>query len=372
MTLPMLILYAIGALGPYLVRDLDIPVRWLGYVTTSTFAVAALLSLGAGPVTERLGARRALLLLFCSVALAYAAIVSTRSFAGIVAAAAICGIAQALSNPVTNLLIAQRVAPARKAFVVGLKQAGVQLGALFAGLVFPPLAAACGWRTTLVLSAIAALLVAAASTRIVAAGATRPPRPFALARPNGLLLRLMGIQGCAGVVLSAFVTFLPVFATHRGLPPAEAGALVALFGAMGIVSRLVLTPLGARLRDESILLAVLFAIAALAILLAVADGGATPARLWSGAALIGLSAVATNAVAMSMVVRDPSFGGAASASGLLSAGFFAGFAVGPTALGLLAGTRLGLAGAFALPGGAALLGAIASIVLRQARRAVAV
>ncbi|MGE8322294.1 MAG: MFS transporter, partial [Pseudomonas sp.] len=48
MALPMLVFYAIGALGPYLISDLQVPEHWLGYLTMSAFGLAALLSLGAG------------------------------------------------------------------------------------------------------------------------------------------------------------------------------------------------------------------------------------------------------------------------------------------------------------------------------------
>ena len=104
MTMPMLILYAIGALGPFLIRDLQIRPGLLGYVTMSTFGLAALMSPWAGPVVDRLGSRRALGLLFYAVAVAYALIVTIPGFAGVVAAVAVCGVAQALSNPVTNLI----------------------------------------------------------------------------------------------------------------------------------------------------------------------------------------------------------------------------------------------------------------------------
>lgn len=64
MTLPMLILYAISALGPFLIRDLRIEAGWLGYVSMSAFGLAAMLSLGAGPLVDRLGSRRGLRMLF--------------------------------------------------------------------------------------------------------------------------------------------------------------------------------------------------------------------------------------------------------------------------------------------------------------------
>lgn len=368
MTLPMLILYAIGALGPFLVRDLGIAPGWLGYLTMSTFGLAALLSLGAGPLVERLGSRRGLGVLFHSVALAYGLIVAAPGFAGVVAAVALCGVAQALSNPVTNLLIAQRVPPAQKAFVVGLKQAGVQLGALFAGLVLPALASQWGWRAALG-SLIPLALALGFSARLLA-----PPPPaaargaFTLPRPNALLRRLMAVQCCVGVTLSAFVTFLPVFATRQGVAATQAGLMVALFGAMGIASRVVLTPLGARLRDESVLLLGLLVLSAAAVGVTRLADPASHWTLWLGAAALGLTAVATNAIAMGMLLRSPVFGTPATASGLLSAAFFGGFAVGPPAFGMVANSAAGFDGAWLALVGVVLLGCLAALALIHARR----
>ncbi|MGE8358263.1 MAG: hypothetical protein ACN6N0_17915, partial [Microvirgula sp.] len=67
MALPMLLLYAVSALGPLLVRDLAIAPASLGYLTLSAFAVAAVLSLRAGVLLDRLGSRSALCLLFGAV-----------------------------------------------------------------------------------------------------------------------------------------------------------------------------------------------------------------------------------------------------------------------------------------------------------------
>ena len=72
----------------------------------------------------------------------------------------------------------------------------------------------------------------------------------------------MGVQFCVGVALSAFVTFLPTFAIQHGMPLSLAGTLIAAFGVMGMLSRIVLTPIGAKLKDESLLLLLLIALAA--------------------------------------------------------------------------------------------------------------
>ncbi|MEN9868706.1 MAG: hypothetical protein RL748_4296, partial [Pseudomonadota bacterium] len=140
MAMPMLVLYAMGALGPMLLPAWQIQAGQLGWISSTSFALAAVLSLWAGRVVAQLGARRSLIALFLALALAYALMISLHGFAGVVLALAVGSLAQALCNPATNLLIAQQVPAAHKARVVGLKQAGVQLAALFAGLVLPAMA----------------------------------------------------------------------------------------------------------------------------------------------------------------------------------------------------------------------------------------
>lgn len=145
----------------------------------------------------------------------------------------------------------------------------------------------------------------------------------------------MAIQCCVGMVLSSFVLFLPLHAVGLGLSATSAGGMVALFGAMGMLSRLVLTPLGARLAEEALLLAGLLLVSALSIALSLRADAGSPGLLWLAVAGVGLSAVATNALAMGMLVRDSRFGALAHASGRVSAAFFTGMALGPVCSGLL-------------------------------------
>lgn len=370
MALPMLIFYAIGTLGPFLVADLGVAPGWLGYLTMSAFGFAALLSLWAGPLVNRLGSRRALALLFLVATLAYGLIGVAPGFGGVVLAVAVCGIAQALSNPATNLLIAERVLPQKKAAVVGLKQAGVQVAALFAGLVLPGIAQQFGWRVALLLLVPLGLLLALGAPRIAPKAAAGKPARFGLARPSRVLALLMAIQLCAGVALSAYITFLGVFATRQGMSSVVAGSLVAVFGVMGILARVLLTPLGGRMRDESWLLLILLALAACAIGV---TAQATPERhwmLWAGTIGIGLTAVATNAIAMSMLLSDRAFGAPASSASMLSVGFFGGFALGPPSFGALSSGSWGFSGAWVALISVLALGCPLSLLLVRARRSV--
>ncbi|NER60401.1 MFS transporter [Pseudomonas sp. MAFF212428] len=336
MALPMLVFYAIGALGPYLVADLGVSENRLGYLTMSAFALAAFVSVWAGAIVDRLGGRRALGLLFGICALAYALAGLLPGFEGLVIALAICGAAQALANPATNLLIAENLPVAERAATVGVKQAGVQVSALLAGLLLPVIAQGLGWRAALVVFAPIALMLGWISMRhlpVLPQG--RSCLTLALHRPSTGLALLMAVQCCVAIALSSFVTYLGVYARTLGVPSVLAGTLVAVFGVMGILARVWLTPLAARMKDESVMLGVLCLLAALAVF---SLGHASPyfwGWLWVGSIGMGLTAVATNAVAMSMALRDRSFGAPAASASLLSVGFFGGFALGPPLLGWL-------------------------------------
>lgn len=329
MTLPMLILYATSTLGPLMSLDLHFEPELIGYLIMSSFGLAAVLSLCAGAIVDHVGTRAALLVLFYAIALAFALIATAETLDGLILAAAICGIAQALANPVTNQLIAQRIRPERKAHVVGLKQSGVQLAALFAGLVLPAIAFQYGWRTAFGIIAPVAVLFAIATLFFIPRQLIRINTGLIPPRPNSLLRRLMGTQFCVGIALSAFVTFLPTFATQQGMPLYRADILIAVFGIAGMLSRILLTPMGAKLKDESLLLSALIVIAAATVAITMHAGPHNHWRLWIGAAGMGLTAVGTNAIAMSMLIRDPAFGSVTMASGFVSFAFFSGFAIGP-------------------------------------------
>lgn len=369
MGMPMMIFYAIGVLGPQLVADLGIARERLGWLTASTFGLAAILSPWAGVVVQGLGTRSGLAALFLLVGASFGLMAVLPGFWGIVVALLFCGVAQALANPATNQAIAQIVPAGRKAAMVGLKQSGVQASALAAGLLLPALSGALGWRGALALWVPLAAAMACLTFRwLPAPGPLSAGRGFRLQRPNGWLAMLMAIQFCAGLALSAFITFVGVYAHQLGVSAGAIGAMVGGFGVMGMLSRLLLTPLGARLRDESVLLCLLFLLAILALLAMRQAAPDAHWPLWAGMLGMGATVVATNAIAMSMLLRDPRFGGAAVSAGVLSLGFFGGFAFGPPLFGGLLAGQGGFAGAWLLLTAALAAGALLCVGLYGLRR----
>ena len=93
MALPMLVLYANSALGPFMTRDLHLEPELLGYLVMSSFGLASVLSLWAGAFVDRVGSRYSLIVLFSAVALAFTLIATAGDFYALMVATAICGIA---------------------------------------------------------------------------------------------------------------------------------------------------------------------------------------------------------------------------------------------------------------------------------------
>lgn len=335
MGVSMLQLFLIGALGPRLVGEAGVSRTVIGLTTTAGFGVAALLSLTAGRWVDRLGARRCLVALLLLAALALALIGSASGAPTLLAAVALGGLPQALANPATNKVILAAVGPGRRGAVTGWKQSGVQLGAFAAGLPLAALAAWTGWRGAVWTAAVIAVLVACWAVRALppdsAVSAGPPPGDV----PRAGVGRLALFSFLLGCGIAAVNTYLALFGAERlGLGPVVAAWLVATLGVTGVAGRVGWSRRAGRLGRAEVLLAPLAAGACGAVLLFGAAPG-VPALVWVGAAAVGAFAVAANAVTMVSVIKraDPRSAGRDSA--LVSAGFFAGFAVGPPLFALL-------------------------------------
>jgi len=376
MALPMLVLYAVGALGPQLVTDLSVSRTELGVLPATGFAVAAVLSLWSGRIVDRVGSHSAGTILFLVVAMSFTAMTFANGFGLLAAAIALCGIAQALSNPVTNRIIAERIPAQTRGVVVGIKQSGVQLAALAAGLGLPSVAALWGWHAALAWVTPVALVCLIATVRL-------PHAPRALgtqnaghapAAPGRALSWLLGLQLCLGAGLAAVTTFVALYAHQDlGISDASAALVLAGFGISGIVSRVLWTAVAGHRDDPlglQLVLALCAAIAAGALWLSGQIPAAGPALVWAGTIGVGATAVAANAVSMLIVINDRRLGPVGHASALASCGFFAGFAASPPLAGLLADTA-GFGATWALVIAVFLLATACATVLQRLGHATA-
>ncbi|MGI5500226.1 MFS transporter [Lentzea sp. CA-135723] len=375
MTASMLPLFLLGALSPALVREFGIARPLLGVLVTAGFGVAVVLSLAIGPVVDALGPRRSITALFATSAVALTVFAVAPHYVVLVLAVALGGVPQALANPSTNKLIAASVEAARRPLLLGIKQSGVQLGAFVAGLPLAWLADSVDWRLAVGVAAGSAVVaalgclalpqdpapgersrlsadpvstarsplaadpVSTGRSPLAAHPAARPSSPAAdpasVRRPafatflqaSGLVWRLAGFSVLLGSGIAAVNTYVALYATEAlAFSPPVAAGLVAVLGVVGIAGRIVWSRVAGRE-----LLAGLSAAAVVAPLLLLTG---VPALAWVAMVVVGACAVAANAISMVLVVaasRGPELG---RNSALVSAGFFAGFAVGPPLFGL--------------------------------------
>ncbi|WP_405498045.1 MFS transporter [Streptomyces sp. NBC_00096] len=344
MAFSMLQLFLFGALGPRLVRELGVSPAALGWTTTVGFGTAAVLSPVGGRVVDRMGPRRSLVLLLSVSAVTLALIGAAPGPGFLLAAVALGGVPQALANPATNKAILAAVAPARRGPVTGMKQSGVQVGAFAAGLPLTALAGGIGWRgavwtaaATAALAALWALRALPADPADAAELASKAAAPRGSLVPRGSIAWLAVFSLFLGCGIASVNTYVALFGAQRlGMGPTAAGALVAVLGVAGIGGRVGWAKAARPGRAEWLPGGLAAGAVGAAALLAAAL--AVPALVWAGVVAVGVFAVSANAVSMVLVMQRSAPGRAGQDSALVAAGFFAGFAVGPSLFGPLAET----------------------------------
>src|SRR5699024_1871711 len=122
---------------PQIIETYDITEGQYGLIITIVFLIAGLSATVLGALSDRMPVRLQLTLVFGLMAVAFLVSISAPTYAALLAAAVIAAPAQAVSNPVTNRIIASEVPLARRGMWLRLKQPGGQYALLFCGLTAP-------------------------------------------------------------------------------------------------------------------------------------------------------------------------------------------------------------------------------------------
>ncbi|WP_439498304.1 MFS transporter [Bosea sp. (in: a-proteobacteria)] len=130
----------------------------VGYLASmNTLGSILFLALGA-PFLRRLGSVRALqaglLLGVFGVTLLLPPFSATAAMASL-----LIGLGYGPSSPAGNDVLHRTAPPQRRAMIFSIKQAGVPMGGIIAGLVLPPIAAAFGWRISLLVPGLFVLAI---------------------------------------------------------------------------------------------------------------------------------------------------------------------------------------------------------------------
>ncbi|UXN32307.1 MFS transporter [Glutamicibacter sp. M10] len=351
--------YGLSATSDLVIRDLGITESQFGLLATVCFGCAAIGNAAFGKFSDRQPDTRLMLIIFGAATLALGLAAVNAGYILLLVAAGVSGLAQSFPNGVTNRILVQRVPSEQRINWTGIKQSGVQVSQLIGSVGFPLLAAVIGWRgaslTGAVLAAVLAILAVRIlnSTPLLQAPESSPSKqsgpksetPIAQAAPSTryviYALTLFGFIN--GVGVQATNVYLALFAVRELHFSLIAGGLTAaVAGVVGVSARVGwgrMMSRGIAAPKLLLLLASLATCGAVSFLLSEQWHCAT--LLWVAVILHGASALGVSVVLMAALLRAVPANRLGSASGIVSAGQFGGFTVGPLAMGLLVGSAGG-------------------------------
>nr|WP_245162120.1 MFS transporter [Brevibacterium marinum] len=369
-----LLLYGLSAASDSIIVDLGISEAQFGLLATACFACAAIGNATLGRIADRQSDTSLMTLVFVLSTAALALVAIPASFWMLLIAAGISGIAQSFPNGITNRILLERVPVSKRIGWVGIKQSGVQVSQLTASLAFPLLAAAAGWRGAALAIAIVPLVLmvmtwqslrvtpvlpehlsppAGANESITAGSVDAEPNdsgehgaePIDAETPDssghpGMVWALAAFGLLNGIGVQATNVYMPLFAVRElGFSLVLGGLTAAVAGAIGVAARVGWARKmahGASGPRLLLLLALIATAGAVTFYIAGTSGWAW--LLWVAAALHGTSALGVSVVLMSALMRSIPATSMASASGMVTAGMFTGFALGPLGMGVLVGS----------------------------------
>lgn len=319
----------------------------IGVYTVFVFLFAAIGSLAAGGLIGRYGAVTMVRVgvLMSGVGAALAAIGHPAALA---ASAAVIGLGYGPMTPASSVALARWAPPERLGLVMSIKQTGVPLGYFATGVAMPVLAATVGWRTSFVLlaglAAVVALAMGPAASRLDERGRALGGG-FASARRSLVLLKRRPRLGRIAVASLIFAgvqvtvtSFLVVFLEdHIGLEKALAAWPLAVAGVTAVAGRIAWGWLAdshptARLLT---LLPIAMAVALLALLATDVEWGY--ARLTLLGLILGLTVLAWNGVMLIEAARQAPAGEIGVATSGVLALTFLGSTIFPQALAVTVG-----------------------------------
>jgi len=193
----------------------------LGLALTGFFLAAALASVPAGRLVDRLGARWGMTLGISATGASLLAIASSTGYATFTGALGLGGLGAAFVQPAANRFLLDTVTPGALGRAFAVKQSAIPAATLLAGLAVPTLALALGWRAPMIAGGALAGAVALLLWQVRRVEVTLPEE----ARRAGATAAAPVAPGAGGDGLSAA-------GTAQGMP-APALALLALTGAIG-------------------------------------------------------------------------------------------------------------------------------------------
>jgi predicted MFS family arabinose efflux permease len=242
---------------PQIQPDLRLSNFQVGMIASGLSLSWAVAGLTVGPLSDRLGSRKPILLaatvMFCACSFLSGL---AGGFVALLAARLLMGAAEGGVMPVSHAMIVAELKPERRGLGMGVGQnlGSSLLGSTVAPLVLVPIAAAWGWRNGFFLAALPGLVTAALiwlmlrePPKGLAETKTAPAIGYwqAIAHRNVLLCAAIAVLLISYLVVAW--TFLPLFLVNlKGYSGAEMGGVMAVLGVSSAISAFVLAGLSDR------------------------------------------------------------------------------------------------------------------------------
>jgi MFS family permease len=350
-TLATMAAFSVPAVAPEVAHDLGVPGALVGFFVAAVYGVGIISSLLSPGFVLRYGPVRVIQVILVSV-VAMLLAASGGTLMLVVLGAVLLGLAYGATAPASTHLLVPHTPRHVFNLVMSIRQVGVPLGGVCAGLIVPPLALAIGWRGALLAEIPASLLLLVVLQAWRAEwDAERDPthrlfgaslrQSFRLWLDNAAIRRLSVASFVYTGVQLAFIAFMTVHLTQdANFDLVHAGWTLAAYQVAGGASRPLLGWVADKFISPWRLLALLGAGMCVAALAAGQFSAAwAPWQVVAICLLAGTSASGFTGLAYAEYAR---LGGSrgTEATGLGSAVMFAGVLIIPPAFGLAA-TALG-------------------------------
>jgi fucose permease len=332
----------LGALAPTLRTSLHLTTAEVGLIAGLVSLGALTASVPAGHVTDRIGAGRSLTLALLGVTAGVIIAMLAPGRWVFLGGAFVAGLGYGAVNPATNVLSTALVPRRRRALFLSVKQTGVTVGGLAAGLALPRVAQSLGWRSALALAIavlLAGVLMGLWAARREAEGWFDSTRGAPAGRSASTSLSLPRVAPTAlfGFVMSgvqfSLAGYLTVYLVDaHGFSKTTAGTALSVAFASACVGRIAWGWLSDHWFASHATTLSLIAVASAAAIAAMASG-IGGVSLWLIMVMIGLSSIAWNGVYMALITEPATRDGLGRATGRGLTAIYAGSALVPPLLG---------------------------------------
>lgn len=229
-----------GALAVQIGAEFDVSEATYGWGIGSFFLAATVGSIALGRLAQRIGPRRQVIGVLLLTAAIQISLVWVDSFRMLVAALALCGLANAANQTAINLALTE-ARLTRLGLGIAVKQSSMPAAAMLSGLAVPALALTIGWRSAYLASAGLAIVAVVAVVAVLPAE-TGIRAPAASSRPVTSHRTLVSVA--VGAALLAFcagalAAWIVSSGVDAGLEEGRAGLMLGIGAGCGIVMRLV-------------------------------------------------------------------------------------------------------------------------------------